>query len=168
MSNTERSERLRYVKELITDIDGELTKRKAPKTVLELMRKSALAGGEKMRQEGGVQRFALQPSLGVRATLFGAYDAAIVAKIDYHWHWLLKDNRAFDQGRAGKVVLAFRLNYDGKISNLKVEEYDVGEILSILCQMAVKDPAPFDPWPSDMRRQIGADYRDVKFTFFYN
>ena len=36
-----------------------------------------------------------------------------------------------------------------------------------LCQRAVLDPAPFEKWPSDMRRIIGSDRREVRFTFYY-
>jgi hypothetical protein len=43
MITRERTDRLKQAKELIAEIDGELAKRKAPKTVLEQMRKSALA-----------------------------------------------------------------------------------------------------------------------------
>jgi len=31
----------------------------------------------------------------------------------------------------------------------------------------VLDPAPYGVWPSDMRRMVGANFRDVTFTFYY-
>ena len=43
MSTIERPERLKRAQTLTAGIDGELAKRQAPKTVLEQMRKSALA-----------------------------------------------------------------------------------------------------------------------------
>ena len=46
-------------------------------------------------------------------------------------------------------------------------ENGVDDILSYLCQRAITDPSPYESWPSDMRRIIGADYRDVVFTFYY-
>ena len=30
------------------------------------------------------------------------------------------------------------------------------------------DPAPYAPFPNDLRRLLGKDYRDIKFTFLYN
>jgi hypothetical protein len=51
---------------------------------------------------------------------------------------------------------------------MNVSEQTVSDMLSLLCQRAVEDPAPYARWPSDMRRMIGADYRDVQFTFYYN
>ena len=82
------------------------------------------------------------------------------------WYDLL-DSSQFAQ-RSGKVVLEFRLTYDGRITDLKVSDNEVGEILSLLCQRAIMDPAPYARWPDDMRRMIGANYREVTFTFFYN
>jgi outer membrane biosynthesis protein TonB len=123
--------------------------------------------GEKMKQPGGVKRFALDSSFDVRATPFGAYDAAIIEAIRKHWYDLL-DNRDFAANYSGKVVVEFRLNSDGRVTDMKVNENDVTEILALFCQRAVQDPAPFAPWPPDLRRLVGKEYRDVRFTFYYN
>jgi hypothetical protein len=123
--------------------------------------------GEKMKQAGGVRRFALDSSFDVRATPFGAYDAAIIAAIQKRWYDLL-DSRDFSANFSGKVVLEFRLNSDGRVTDMKVNENDVSEILGLLCQRAVQDPAPFAPWPADLRRMVGKEYREVRFTFYYN
>lgn len=122
--------------------------------------------GEKMKQDGGVKRVDLRSSLDVRATPFGAYDAAIVAAVQNRWYYLL-EQRDYVGERTGKVVLAFRLHSDGRVTDMKVDQNTVSELLCILCQKAVMDPAPYDKWPSDMRRMIGSDTRDVTFTFYY-
>jgi hypothetical protein len=44
---------------------------------------------------------------------------------------------------------------------------DVGDILALLCRKAVEGNVPYRPWPGDMRRLIGADFREVTFTFYY-
>ena len=123
--------------------------------------------GEKMKQEGGVERHAVTSSLDVRATPFGAYDRAIIEAVQNRWYYLL-DSGDFARERTGKVVLEFHLNYDGRITDMKVVENTVNELLGLLCQKAILDPAPYDKWPSDMRRMVGADYREVRFTFYYN
>ena len=123
--------------------------------------------GEKMRQPGGVKRFALDSSFDVRATPFGTYDAAIIEAIRKRWYDLL-ENRDFAANYSGKVVVEFRLNSDGRVTDMKVNENDVTEILALFCQRAVQDPAPFAPWPADLRRLVGKEYRDVRFTFYYN
>jgi hypothetical protein len=60
------------------------------------------------------------------------------------------------------------LNYDGRITGLRVVESEVNEHLAWTCQRAVLDPAPYMPFPSDMRRLVRNDYREIKFTFYYN
>jgi hypothetical protein len=70
--------------------------------------------------------------------------------------------------RSGKVALYFRLHPDGKVSGMAVNENNVGELLCLLCQRAVLDPAPYAKWPPDMRRLIGENYREVTFTFYYH
>jgi hypothetical protein len=72
------------------------------------------------------------------------------------------------RGRSGKVVLRFNLYYDGRITNMQVAENDVGELLALVCQRAVLDPAPYEVWPSDLRRLAKSNFRDVQFTFYYN
>jgi hypothetical protein len=60
------------------------------------------------------------------------------------------------------------LNADGSVSEMTFTENTVDLMLGLLCQSAIKDPAPFGSWPPDMRKLVGADYREVTFTFYYN
>jgi hypothetical protein len=124
-----------------------------------------MLAGEKVRQEGGAASRG-RVSFDVKATPFGAYDAKFIAAVQQRWYDLLDSSR-FSQ-RSGKVVLEFRLMYDGRITDMKVDGNDVGDLLGLLCQRAILDPAPFDPWPGDMRRMIGQNFREVTFTFYYN
>ena len=86
--------------------------------------------------------------------------------ISQRWYTLL-DEREYASDSRGKVVLQFRLHYDGRITDMNVAESTSSEVLSLICQKAVLDPAPFAAWPSDMRRTLG-DTRNIQFTFFYN
>lgn len=122
--------------------------------------------GEKMKQEGGVKRRSIVSSLDVTATEFGAYDAAIIAAVQNRWYDLL-NSRNYSGEQIGKVTLKFRLNQDGSISQVAFVDSSVDLALGMLCQSAIKDPAPYAPWPSDMRRKIGDNYREVTFTFLY-
>lgn len=121
--------------------------------------------GEKMKQDGGVSQRG-KVSFDAKATPFGAYDGQFINAVETRWHSLLEAT-PFAQ-RSGKVVLDFRLHHDGRISDISVDENQVGDILSLLCQRAILDPSPFPKWPPDMRRMIGASYRDIRFTFYYN
>ncbi len=137
--------------------------RERPRT---LAAAKALAG-EKMKQEGGVKRRLEISSVDAKATPFGAYDALFIAAVSSRWYSLL-DSQEFARERTGRVVVEFRLTYDGRITDMREVENNVGELLGLICQKAVLDPAPFERWPSDLRRLVGADYREVRFTFFYN
>jgi hypothetical protein len=121
--------------------------------------------GEKMKQDGGVQRRHEMASLDTKATPFGAYDAELVRAISQRWFTLL-DEREYASDSRGKVVLQFRLHYDGRITDMNVADNTAGEVLGLICQKAVLDPAPFAVWPSDMRRTLG-DVRSIQFTFYY-
>ena len=138
-----------------------------PRTVSKaLAQQSSRLPGVQMKQEGGTPRAALVPSFDVKATPFGAYDAAFIEAVTQRWYDLL-DSRQFAMDRTGKVMLRFHLNYDGSIGDMKVLGNTVGDVLGYVCQKAVTDPAPFAPWPGDMRRMIGEDYREITFTFYY-
>ena len=114
-----------------------------------------------------MRRLALVPSLDAKATPFGAYDAAFIEAVSQRWYDLL-DSRNYAGEGIGKVVLRFHLRYDGTVSDMQVLGTSVDPILTYLCQQAVHDPAPYERWPSDMRRMVGADYREITFTFYYN
>lgn len=138
--------------------------RERPRTLAAARQQKPMLAGEKMKQDGGV-KLRQRGSLDVKATPFGAYDAEFIAAVQQRWYDLL-DSTPFAH-RAGKVVLEFRLNYDGRITEMNVGDNDVGEMLGLICQKAVLDPAPYRAWPSDMRRMIGANHREVTFTFYY-
>lgn len=123
--------------------------------------------GQKMKQDGGVRRRALESSLDVMALPFGAYDRAVVEAVQNRWYYLL-DSGDFARERTGKVVLEFNLTYDGRVTDMKVVENTVNELLCLLCQKAILDPAPYPRWPTEMRRMIGSDTRHVRFTFYYD
>lgn len=143
--------------------------RPRPRTLREAMARRQMdrIPGQKMKQDGGVKRFHIDPSFDVKATGFGDYDAAFIAAVSQRWYDLL-DNIKYDGYKAGKVVLQFHLNYDGRITEMKVAESTVGEMLGLWCQKAVLDPAPFEKWSREMRLAIGSDSRPIQFTFFYN
>jgi len=94
------------------------------------------------------------------------YDAALVDAVRQRWHDVL--DRARILPRPGKVILEFNLHPDGVITGLTVAGCEVGEIHGALCQAAVLDPVPYAPWPSEMRRVIGAGHRRVTITFWHS
>ncbi len=135
-----------------------------PRTIKEaLAQRSNLFPSRQMQQEGGTRRQALVPALDAKATPFGDYDSRFIAAVTQRWYDLL-DSQRFAQDRSGKVTLKFHLNYDGSISDMQVMENTVGELLGYVCQKAITDPSPYAAWPSDMKRMVGANFREIVFT----
>jgi outer membrane biosynthesis protein TonB len=139
-----------------------------PRTVKEALARKNLQDipGQKSKQEGGVKRRLELSSFDAKATPFGAYDAAMVEAISQRWYSLL-DERSYASDSRGKVVLQFSLHQDGRISDMNVAENSTTEMLSIICQKAVRDPEPYAAWPTEMRRTMG-EIRKIQFTFYYN
>jgi len=140
-----------------------------PRTIKEALARRHIdrVPGQRMKQEGGVARSAPVSMVDAKGNSFGQYDSDFIAAVSSRWYALL-DNINYDGYRAGKVVLQFHLNYDGRITEMKVAESTVGEMLGLLCQKAVLDPAPFAKWPREMRLMVGSDSRPIQFTFYYN
>lgn len=136
-----------------------------PRTIKQALAENHLPGVQ-MRQDGGVRRDLLVPSFDAKQTPFGEYDAKFIEAVTQRWYDLL-DSQQFARDRSGKVTLQFHLNYDGSVTDMKILENSVGDLLAYVCQKAVSDPAPFAPWPSDMREMVGKDYREITFTFYY-
>lgn len=128
-------------------------------------RDPGMLAGQKMKQDGGVSRGG-RVALDVKESPFGNYDEQVIIAIQQRWFQLL-DQQDFTRGRTGKVVLEFRMSADGKVTNMRVAENTAGDLLAIVCQKAVMDPAPYAPWPAEMKRKIGVNYREVRFTFYY-
>lgn len=122
--------------------------------------------GDKMRQEGGVRRLSMQSSLNAKGSILGSYDARFVEAVQQCWDSLLRDHR-YSLDRLGTVVIEFKLTQDGRITDLKVNQSDVGEIYTAICELAINKPAPYEKWPIEMRRLLGGNSRDVTFTFYY-
>ena len=139
--------------------------RERPRTLAQARAQNQTLAGQKMKQEGGVREHG-KLMVDAKATSFGSYDYKFIKAVEQRWYDLL-ESHSFPQ-RSGRVVLEFKLNFDGRVTEMKVNGNEVGDMLGLLCERAVLDPAPFDRWPSDMRRAIPMDYREVTFTFFYN
>ena len=135
-----------------------------PRTLKEAMAQQHIPGLE-MQQNGGAHR-RLVADFDVKKSPFGDYDAALINAVTQHWYDLL-DSQRFALDRTGKVVLRFKLKYDGTVENMAVLDSTVGELLSYVCQEAISESAPFGKWPDDMRRTVGENYREITFTFYY-
>ena len=137
-----------------------------PRTIKEALMQRNQTPGQRSKQDGGATQRP-NASFAVKATGFGAYDRAFIDAVSSRWYNLL-DNLSYDAYRQGKVVVQFNLNYKGEITDIKVTENTVSEMLSLMCEKAIRDPAPFGEWTREMRLAVGEDSRRITFTFFYN
>jgi outer membrane biosynthesis protein TonB len=140
--------------------------RKRPRTIREAMLQKNQMPGRKSEQAGGAMQRA-NASFNVKATGFGAYDRMLIDAISDRWYNLL-DNLSYDNYQQGKVVVQFTLSYRGDITDVRVAQNTVSDMLSLMCEKAVRDPAPFGEWSREMRLAVGEDSRRITFTFFYN
>jgi outer membrane biosynthesis protein TonB len=138
--------------------------RPRPRTLVEARLRQGTLAGPMMRQEGGVNRRGAV-SLDVKGSPFGAYDAALIAAVQSRWYDLIESSAVAP--RTGRVVVQFTLHEDGRVTDARVVEQEVGEILSLYCRKAITDPSPYAPFPEGMRRLMDRNFRDVRFTFHY-
>lgn len=140
--------------------------RSRPRTVTEAKLRQELLAGQKMRQDGGVERKG-PVQLDAVGRTFGAYDEALVGAVQTRWFALL-DDRKYVGGAAGRVVVRFKLYADGSVRGCQAAETSVDPLFTELCVRAVSDPAPYEKWPVEMLRELGTNMREMRFTFLYN
>lgn len=99
-------------------------------------------------------------------TGFPHYDSCLNGAVQNRWHGLLKSGDYSAEG-AGKVVVRFKLHSDGHVSDLSTLEATVSPTLVNPCEKAILDSAPYGKWPREMRLALGADERQITFTFYY-
>jgi hypothetical protein len=105
-------------------------------------------------------------SLDSKVPAFGDYDFALVSAIQTAWYRLL-DEQGHAADYRGKVMVRFRLHYDGRITDLTIVENTAGSMPGAICGNALEKPSPFIRFPPDMRRLVG-DTRKIQLTFFYH
>jgi hypothetical protein len=133
-----------------------------PRTIDEGKAKHGMLG-EKSQQKGGINKLKMDSSLDAIKTSFGDYDREFIDAVQTRWYQLL-ENRS---PGTGKVVVEFRLHPDGRVTDLSMPQNEMSELFGLICMQAIREPAPYRPWPLEMRRDIPKEYRDVTFTFYY-
>ncbi len=135
-----------------------------PRTLNEALEQKHLPGLQ-MKLNGGA-RPRIHAAFDVTKSITGDYDRAVIDAVTEHWYSLLdKQNYAMD--RTGQVAVRFKLEYDGTVRDVHIEQSNVGDLWTIVCQAAIEDSAPFGKWPEGMSNAIGANYREITFTFDY-
>jgi len=134
-----------------------------PRTLAEAQARNGVYG-QQSHHVGGVKNVSPDISLDVKGTPLGDYIATMVEAVRARWYKLL-ENQSADV--TGKVALRFRLHPNGHVTDMKVVQNEVTDLLEITCEQAIFDPAPYQKWPREMRLDIPSDYYDITFTFYY-
>jgi hypothetical protein len=134
-----------------------------PRTIDEARARSGNPG-QLTRQTGGVPHIKPESSLDVKGTPLGDYISRMVKVVESHWYQLLQDQTP---DVTGKVVLHFQLHPDGRVTDMKMVQNEVGALLEATCERAVLDPMPYERWPREMRLGLPSDSYDITFTFYY-
>ncbi|MGO8928691.1 MAG: hypothetical protein ACLQU3_17620 [Limisphaerales bacterium] len=114
----------------------------------------------------GTNAVTLIPSLDIKENQFGSYYKALLSAVEGRWIGLL-EQRDYVPQKTGAVVLEFKLHQDGRVTDMKVVDSTVNEVLCLICQKSVLDPCPFARWPYEMQQSIGAEHCTLTLTFKY-
>jgi hypothetical protein len=93
------------------------------------------------------------------------YDARFVSEITQKWYDLLDQTNVPQM--TGVVVLKFRQSFNGVMDNIEVEKTTVDSQLVSVCKKALLANFPYQAWPDGMLKKVGANYRQLTFTFNY-
>jgi TonB family protein len=67
-----------------------------------------------------------------------------------------------------RVVIAFKINPDGTISDLEILSQQGADLFGDICAASVQKAAPFDPIPVDFPPYLKNKQFNIKFTFYYD
>jgi len=134
-----------------------------PRTIQDALAQHGMLG-QRTRQSGGVHNLQPDSSFLAVGTSYGDYDAEFINSVQTRWYQLLETHGETPPGR---VVIEFKLLATGRVTDLKVVENTVDDLSGVICSSAILDNAPYRPWPRQMQIDLGADHRDVRFTFYY-
>tara|TARA_Y100001934_G_scaffold77793_1_gene96634 strand:- start:487 stop:1593 length:1107 start_codon:yes stop_codon:yes gene_type:complete len=138
-------------------------KRPRPRSLAEARARRAQESGiigKKMRRDG-ISRKVGASNLAARGTPFGKYMDGMFEVISTRWHNLMGQRPT----PHGQVKIKYKLWSDGRVTDVETLSTSIDDFQTVICQMAIKDPSPYRPWPSDMRRQFEEDFRELLITF---
>lgn len=100
-------------------------------------------------------------SLDTTETEYASYFARIKHQIERVWMY---PNEAAQRGISGKLTLRFRISRDGNLLSARVVDQSGHEILDFAAIKAVKEAAPFYPFPVNIKK----DKLSILATFIYS
>lgn len=105
--------------------------------------------------------------LGVDArwSEYGDYLQELIEIVQAQWYSILRDS-AIAHPRGTHVYVTFKLNANGEVSVLKVEE-TAGKPGSYACLNAIQERQPYRKWSDQMITVLGSE-QTITFSFYYD
>ncbi len=100
-------------------------------------------------------------SLDTTETQYASYFARIKHQIERVWTYPVE---AAERGVSGQLTLRFRISKDGNLIGVRLVEKSGHEILDFAALKAVKEAAPFYPFPINIKK----DKLSILATFIYS
>ena len=97
---------------------------------------------------------------------YGEYLQKFIESVDIQWQRILGQSNVYPV-RGTKVVVVFRMNSDGDISEIVKVTSGGGRAAQDACVSAIVARAPYGAWPEDMITVLGKS-QEITFTFNYN
>jgi hypothetical protein len=96
---------------------------------------------------------------------FGEYQQQLIDTVQAEWDNLL-NNSSTRPPADTYVEVTFRLNSEGKISQIEKVDGNSSDLGQKYCVSAITDRAPYGKWTDDMVAMLGPD-TEITFTFYY-
>ena len=74
----------------------------------------------------------------------------------------------FAQRSPGKVVFQCNLDFQGRLTGLKVLENTMDDDCAAVFQKALLERSPYDAWPGDVHKKFGADHLELVVTINFD
>ncbi|MET0263644.1 MAG: hypothetical protein ABW223_12145 [Rariglobus sp.] len=97
---------------------------------------------------------------------YGEYLQKFIETVDVQWQRIIEASRVYPTPGT-KVVVVFRMNSKGDISEIVRVESGGGLAAKDNCVSAIVARAPYGEWPADMISVLG-ESQEITFTFHYN
>lgn len=104
-------------------------------------------------------------AVNARFSEFGDYLQELIDVVDAQWNRILRQMSTYPP--AGSVVtVVFRINSQGEVWILDVEEGTAGRPGALACVNAITARMPYRPWTREMVAVLGTE-QDITFGFYY-
>ena len=142
------------------------TRRRALKNLAQARQDKGIIVGEKMKQDGGVQRRGIASFNAERGPM-GDYGSRMWAAVQERWFATLEAQKFAGEFR-GKVIIDFKLHPDGAVTEVTVKnEGSDDAIYSMYCVASIQLSASFGLWSNEMKTTYGLKPIDCECVFWY-